>query len=208
MKYFVYLICLIVICLAAISFWKSQQPVTPILLPIEEFKNTDEEVAKQPTTDETAEAEEVVVSYEASTTTQDVVYCDTLSVSANNAGSPTFFVSELTDGNTIQSGDVLRGCIIAQAGSYGNWGPFEGQIGTFEITASDGTVLDTGLVPVSGYAIPDWLNVALAGDPIPFETAPINFVAGSYASGTIIFNNENPSGESANNASSTYSINF
>jgi len=130
-------------------------------------------------------------------------YCQTLK--SNISGSANYVITtELTDGTLISSGDNLSGCIYAPNGTYGNWGPFEGQIGSYEVLSSTGDVLGTGPIPV----VPtDWLTPALSGDDIEYATT-LNFDATGYISGSVVMKNANASGESATEEIIVISVTF
>lgn len=122
---------------------------------------------------------------------QDQAYCAALGPQSGNAANSTFFVSELQEGDPIVSGYLLRGCVKNVAGAYGNWAPFEGQIGSYVLYASDNTILAQSYIPVSGTS--DWMTMAMNAEHIPYE-ALLSFDSGAYTSGYIVIKNENASG--------------
>lgn len=111
----------------------------------------------------------------------------------NNIPSSANFVitTAIAGGAQVASGDEIAGCVYSVNGSYGGWAPFEGQVGSYTLSASDGTILDEGPLSVVD---PNWLTLALAGEDIEYNTA-MTFDPLSYTSGEIILRNENPSGE-------------
>lgn len=134
---------------------------------------------------------------------QQLSYCQDLK--ANISGSANFVITtDMTDGSTISSGDALSGCIYAPNGNYGNWAPFEGQVGSYEVLSGTGDVLGTGPLPV----VPtDWITPAMAGDDIQYTTNLV-FDATGYTSGSVVLRNENASGEPATEELIVISVNF
>jgi len=130
-------------------------------------------------------------------------YCQTLK--SNIAGSANYVITtELTDGTTISNGDSLAGCVYAPNASYGNWAPFEGQIGSYEVLSGTGDVLGTGPIPV----VPlDWLTPALANEDIEYNIA-LDFDATGYTSGSVVMKNANASGEAATEETIVISVTF
>ncbi len=143
--------------------------------------------------------------------------CDGLFPYTGNQGNSTFI--DTTAGanfyNTgikdkISNGYEIRGCVRQIAGSYGNWAPFEGQLGSYQIKDAQGNVIVSGILPAlptGGQA--DWMSAASAGADLAFRTT-INHDFSSYSGqdGTLLLKNENPSGEVANMATKSFDIRF
>jgi len=123
----------------------------------------------------------------------------------NIPNSANFVITtNIADGITITSGDTLSGCIYAPNGTYGNWAPFEGQIGSYQVLSGTGDVLGSGPIPV----VPvDWMTPAMAGDDIEYNTT-MTFDATGYTSGSIILRNENASGDPATEELIVVTVNF
>ncbi|MFW0871264.1 MAG: hypothetical protein ACKKL4_02305 [Patescibacteria group bacterium] len=99
-------------------------------------------------------------------------------------------ITNIIDGAILSSGDELRGCVYSVNDSYGGWAPFEGQIGSYEVKASDGTSLARGPLPTMGS---DWMALATQGASIQYQTN-VEFDASGYTEGTLTLHNENASG--------------
>ena len=120
-------------------------------------------------------------------------------------GSDEFHITiDVASGETLTDGSMIRGCVYSIDESYSVWGPFEGQVATYELTAPDGTVLDTGFFQTVN---PDWLPLALGNMDIEY-TSELSFDPLTYTSGTLMVMNENPSGEPALAASFTVPVSF
>lgn len=116
-------------------------------------------------------------------------YCAELK--SNISGSADWhIITNITDGATISSGDEIRGCVYSVNDSYNNWAPFEGQIGSYEVIADDGTSLAMGPLPTVGG---DWMAMATAGEALKYENT-MEFDATGYADGTLVIRNENAAG--------------
>lgn len=133
--------------------------------------------------DENADAE--------NTSSSTVTFCTDLK--SNVPGSASYVImTDLAENSSISNGDSLSGCVYAPNNSYAGWAPFEGQIGYYEVVASDNTVLGQGPLPVVN--TPDWMTAAMANEDLQYETT-LNFDAIGYTSGKVILHNENASGE-------------
>ncbi len=120
-------------------------------------------------------------------------------------GSAGFHITiDVASGELIKDASTIKGCVYAIDGSYGTWGPFEGQVATYKLLASDGTILDEGFFQTMDS---DWLTLALAGDDIAYETT-ISFDPLTYVSGTLVVQNENPSGEAGLESNFTVPVTF
>ena len=154
----------------------------------------DEEVV---TTEEPSEEAEPVATEE----TGD--FCADLK--AGIPGSSGFHITiDVASGETVADESEIKGCVYSIDGSYGTWGPFEGQVATYELKASDGTLLGEGFFETID---PDWLTQALASEDIPYATE-LAFDPLTYVAGTLIVTNENPSGESGLSSSFTVPVTF
>ena len=118
---------------------------------------------------------------------------------------PQYLVTELSEGDSVESGYVLSGYVDNIEGSYGNWAPFEGQIGSYVLYASDDTALAESFIPVTGDS--DWMTMAMNSEDIPFE-ATLTFTPGVYTTGYIVIKNENASGEPAFDKEVTINVAF
>jgi hypothetical protein len=117
-------------------------------------------------------------------------YCAELK--SNISGSEDWhIITNIIDGATIQSGDEIRGCVYSVNDSYNNWAPFEGQIGSYEVTATDGTSLGMGALPTAVEG--DWMAMATAGEALRYQNT-MEFDAAGYTEGTLVIRNENAAG--------------
>ncbi len=112
--------------------------------------------------------------------------------------------------DTITNGYEVRGCVQQIAGTYDNWVPFEGYLGTYRIKDSSGTTITSGpLTAVVITAQPEVMAAAIAGDNLAFqETVTHDFSAYAGQTGTLELVNDNPSGETSNDRSAQYNITF
>ncbi len=147
------------------------------------------------------------------------VACDNLFPYIGNQGNSTFMDTEMgalayTNGNTIQisTGYEIRGCIQKLAGTYDNWTPFEGVVGSFKLKDSGGVVIETGAL--YGHKMPassasDLMQAVISGENIYFkETIDSDLSSYSGQNGVIEIWNDNPSGESINDRMKSYPIVF
>ena len=107
-------------------------------------------------------------------------------------------------GSIITSGDEISGCVYSINESYGGWAPFEGQVGSYSLLASDGTTLDEGPLSV---VEDDWITLALSGEDIQYNTV-MTFDPTGYTVGELILRNENASGEVDLDKTITISVSF
>lgn len=122
------------------------------------------------------------------------------------AGSANFVITTtIASGETIADGDVVSGCIYNINDSYGGWAPFEGQVGSYSLAASDGTILDEG--PLTVVDMANWLDDAIAGEDIAYSE-DMFFDATGYATGTLTLKNENASGDPVLDETITISVTF
>jgi len=130
-------------------------------------------------------------------------YCSDLK--SRVTGSEDYVImTEVAANSVITSGQVIAGCVYAPNGSYAGWAPFEGQVGSYELKASDGTSLATG--PLS-LGVQDWMEAATNNESLKYQTE-ITFDAGSYTNGELILKNENASGEPERDKSVTIQVTF
>jgi len=100
----------------------------------------------------------------------------------------------------IYNGYEIRGCVRQIAGTYNNWAPFEGVIGTWKIKDANGNVLVSGALNAELTTNqPEIMAAVMAGDMIAF-TENVTFDFSPYAGqqGTLELFNDNPSGETQN----------
>ena len=138
--------------------------------------------------------EDAIINNEAASNTEPVVelsYCEELK--SNIAGSEDFNITtNVAPSQLLTTETVISGCVYSVNNSYGGWAPFEAQVGSFSLLASDGTILDQGPLPV--VSLSDWMIRAISGESLEYEQEII-FDAGEYVSGTLQLRNENASGE-------------
>jgi hypothetical protein len=117
-------------------------------------------------------------------------YCSDLKSRTVDSGNSAL-ISEIASGAKLVSGQVIAGCVYAPNESYDGWAPFEGQVGFYELKASDGTSL-----AVAPLFIPNqnWMEAAMNNQSIKFQST-LKFEQGLYTAGELVFNNENASGE-------------
>jgi len=196
---------IIVALLLVVGYLWFQKTETPSELPITAVQ---EEVIGDSVIGEKVEeeAEEEVVVSESTAPTEEpesVDFCTDLK--AGIPGSSGFHITiDVASGETLGDESEIRGCVYSIDGSYGTWAPFEGQVATYTLEASDGTLLTQGLFETTD---PDWLALALASADIPYETE-LAFDPLTYTNGTLTVNNENPSGEPGLSSSFTVSVTF
>ena len=136
---------------------------------------------------------------------QDQHYCVSMIPESPMPGTFSHLSTELKTGDELTSGDLLRGCVLFLNGSYGKWSPFEGQVGSYAVYASDDTLLAQAPLPVSGPS--NWLDYTNNSQHIPFEHI-VNIDTGSYTHGYVVFRNENASGEPAGVREITIDVTF
>ncbi len=78
------------------------------------------------------------------------------------------------------------------------WAGFEGQVGTVKLLDNNGNQLASGVLT----ATTEWTSL-----PTVFETK-LNFTSASGQSGSLVFKNENPSGDPTKDKTFTLPINF
>lgn len=140
------------------------------------------------TSSSTDDGSDNATSTDPSNEDEDVAYCTQLK--SNIAGSADWnIIASIVDGATISGGDELSGCVYSVNESYGGWAPFEGQIGSYEVVASDGTSLGLGPIPT----VDNWMELGLDNEPIRYM-GTLDFDASGYSEGTLILRNENASG--------------
>lgn len=133
-------------------------------------------------------------------------YCTDLRATHSIVSPIDHVVVEILPGDTITSPQTIKGCVYADENDdYDNWSPFEGQIGYYEILASDNSVLATGPLPV--VMTTDWMADAMAGETIQFE-ATATFTAGIYSNGIVAIHNDNPSGDAIRDRQLAVPVNF
>ena len=194
---------IILILLALVAFFGYQYMQKNFLTSVVAETNTEaSEPAVSPTEEASSEVPEETPE-EVEEETPALSYCQTLK--SNISGSVNYVIAtELTDGSAISNGDSLSGCIYAPNATYGNWGPFEGQVGSYEVLSGTGDVLGSGPIPV----VPtDWLTPAIAMEDIEYTTT-LDFDATGYTSGSVVMKNENASGEAATEEIIVISVTF
>lgn len=141
---------------------------------------------------------------EDTTAATELGFCEELK--ARIAGSEEFNVTiNVAASERLLSGSTIGGCVYSVNGSYGGWAPFEAQVGSFRLVASDGSVLDEGPLPVINTK--EWMLDALAGESLVFEQELL-FDAAGYESGILELKNENASGEPESERLVTVSVTF
>ncbi len=132
-----------------------------------------------------------------------VQYCSDLK--SRVAGSENYVImTEIASNEMLTDGQTIAGCVYSVNGSYGGWAPFEGQIGSYELTAADGSVLATGPLPTLNE---DWMQDAMDNLALQFQ-GELAFDAGSYTSGELVLKNDNASGLPENDRSVTIPVTF
>jgi|GEM_PF-2618683 len=186
-------------------------PATQSALVVEE--NIDEQ-----TESEVIESVEQEVEAEASTpqvSSWDL--CSGLFPYTGNQGNSTFIDTTAaanlhTTGNkdSVSNGYEVRGCIQQIGESYDNWAPFEGQIGTYQLRDTSGSIITAGIlsaiVTTNQTSV---LDAAIAGENLAFVEA-VNFDFSPYTgqTGFLELKNSNPSGEAQNNRTVQYQVIF
>lgn len=98
-----------------------------------------------------------------------------------------------------KSGEVVKSPLKITGKTTGNgWIGFEAQVGTVKLLDETGKVLAFGILTAQG----EWMQQI-----INFETT-LNFVASTTASGSLVFYNENPSGEAERNKTFSLPVTF
>jgi hypothetical protein len=98
-----------------------------------------------------------------------------------------------------ESGAEVSSPLIIRGTTNGDgWNGFEGQVGTVKLLDYKGDELALGILT----AATDWMQ-----PPVSFETT-LNFTAANSGPGTLVFKNENPSGEAERDQTFTLPVNI
>jgi hypothetical protein len=112
----------------------------------------------------------------------------------------------------VSNGYKIRGCITQIAGTYDNWGPFEGVVGSYKIKDQSGNILTSGALygNIMPWSTATELNyAAIAGENMWFEKeVTYDFSAVSGQNGTIVIHNDNASDITSHDRVKIYPIVF
>ncbi len=98
-----------------------------------------------------------------------------------------------------KSGELIKSPLKITGKVDGNgWTGFEGQVGTVKLLDDTGKVLAFGILTAQG----EWMQQV-----INFETT-LTFATPATAGGSLVFYNENPSGEAAKDKTFSLPVNF
>lgn len=88
----------------------------------------------------------------------------------------------------------ISGTVVISSAASCRWTLFEGQAGTVEIRNANTNAVLLPKTPVP-LTQTDWMDRAMNGQPVDFSVAIPSLVGGYTGPATIIFEEENPSGE-------------